>query len=86
MKDLSIIANMRKAARDRQLTTIGGGVFAPVEVAQAADILELAPELVKALRTIAESEEYHGETVVCDFESLQSVARAVLAKVSEVTA
>lgn len=37
-------------------------------------------ELLTALRTIATSEEHDGETVVCDFETLQSVARAAIAK------
>lgn len=35
--------------------------------------------LLAALKTISDSEEYHGETVVCDFETLQSVARAAIA-------
>ncbi len=49
MSALPIIANLRKAARDRSLTTIGGGVFAPAEVEQAARLLEAVPELVAAL-------------------------------------
>ena len=45
---------------------------------------ELVDRLKEALRVIADSEEYHGETVVCDFETLQSVARAALADAKEV--
>lgn len=37
-------------------------------------------ECVEALRTIVDSEEYHGDLVVCDFDTLQGVARAALAK------
>ena len=37
-------------------------------------------EAVEALKTIVDSEEFHGDTVVCDFESLQSVARHALEK------
>jgi len=37
-------------------------------------------EVVRALETIVSSEEFHGDTVVCDFESLQSVARYALEK------
>lgn len=39
---------------------------------------EVNPKLVNALRTIADSEEFHGDSFVCDFASLQSVARAAL--------
>lgn len=39
---------------------------------------EASPKLVNALRTIADSEEFHGDSFVCDFSSLQSVARAAL--------
>ncbi len=53
MSALPIIANLRKAARDRSLTTIGGGVFAPAEVEQAARLLEAVPELVAALESCA---------------------------------
>lgn len=35
--------------------------------------------LKDALRLITNCEEYHGDTIVCDFETLQSVARAALA-------
>jgi len=35
-------------------------------------------DLEHALQTIADSEEYHGDSFVCDFESLQSVARKAL--------
>ena len=37
-------------------------------------------EAVRVLETIANSEEYHGETVVCDFNSLLNVANHALAK------
>jgi hypothetical protein len=37
-------------------------------------------ELELTLRVIAESEEYHGDTVVCDFETLRGVARAAIQK------
>jgi hypothetical protein len=35
-------------------------------------------KLKTALHIIAVSEEHHGETVVCDFDTLQSVARAAI--------
>jgi hypothetical protein len=50
-------------------------------VSQAnACLIAAAPTLLEALRVIAESEEYHGDTVICDFETLQNVARAAIAK------
>lgn len=35
-------------------------------------------DLEHALQIIADSEEYHGDSFVCDFDSLQSVARNAL--------
>ncbi len=84
MKDLPIIANLRKAARDRQLTTIGGGVFAPVEVAQAADILELAPDLCQMVEVLRmELEQLHAHHYPkceggCPADSYLNAAKAVL--------
>ena len=45
-----------------------------------ARLIAAAPDLLAALRLILESEETHGDSVVCDFETLQSVARAAVAK------
>ena len=36
--------------------------------------------LLAALEAIANSEEFHGDSFVCDFDTLQSVARAAIAK------
>ena len=49
----------------------------------AAEIAELKrqrDELLAAMKTIANSEEFHGDSFICDFDSLQSVARASIAK------
>ena len=43
---------------------------------------EAITELVDALRIIAESEEYHGDSFVCDFYTLQTVARSAIDKVT----
>jgi hypothetical protein len=45
-----------------------------------ARLFAAAPELLAALQTIADSEETAGESFVCDFSTLQSVARAAIAK------
>ena len=37
-------------------------------------------ELLAALEVIAASEEFHGDSFVCDFETLQGVARDSIAK------
>ncbi len=45
-----------------------------------ACLIAAAPDLLAALETIANSEEYNGDSFVCDFQTLQSVARAALRK------
>lgn len=42
------------------------------------EALSYISDLKHALQTIADSEEYHGDSFVCDFDSLQSVARNAL--------
>lgn len=37
--------------------------------------------LLAALRTIANSEQIEGDTIVCDFDTLQGVARSAIAKI-----
>lgn len=45
-----------------------------------ARLIAAAPDMLAALERIANSEEYHGDLFVCDFETLQNVARAAIAK------
>jgi hypothetical protein len=45
-----------------------------------ARLISAAPDLLAALQTIADSEEYSGDSFVCDFQTLQAVARAAIAK------
>lgn len=45
-----------------------------------ARIIAAAPDLLAALQTIADSEPFDGESFVCDFETVQGIARAALAK------
>jgi len=45
-----------------------------------ARLMAAAPVLLAALRVIANSEELSGDTIVCDFATLQSVARAAIAR------
>ena len=45
-----------------------------------ARLIAAAPELLAALKTIANSEELKTGTFVCDFQTLQGVARAAIAK------
>ena len=45
-----------------------------------ARLIAAAPDLLAALERIANSEEYHGDAFSCDFETLQNVARAAIAK------
>lgn len=66
---------------DRITTEDGAPVFVGRFVNyDNARLIAAAPDLLAALRLILESEETHGDSVVCDFETLQSVARAAVAK------
>ena len=44
------------------------------------ELVEMNKELLEALEVIAASEEFHGDSFVCDFETLQRVARDSIAK------
>ena len=44
------------------------------------ELVEMNKELLAALEVIAASEEFHGGSFVCDFETLQGVAREAIAK------
>ena len=46
-------------------------------------LIAAAPELLEALQTIADSEEFNGDSFVCDFQTLQGVARAAIAKATQ---
>lgn len=45
-----------------------------------ADVLNQCDEPLAALEIIVASEEFHGDSFVCDFGTLQGVARAAIAK------
>jgi len=45
-----------------------------------APLIAAAPDMLAALETIAKSERLETGTFVCDFDTLQSVARAAVAK------
>jgi hypothetical protein len=53
---------------------------AVAEVRREADALLIAaaPKLVRALRLIAEAEPMDGDTIVCDFDTLQGLAADAL--------
>ena len=44
------------------------------------ELVAMNKELLAALEVIAASEEFHGDSFVCDFETLQGVARDSIAK------
>ena len=48
--------------------------------AEIAELKRQRDELLAAMKTIANSEEFHGDSFICDFDSQQSVARASIAK------
>jgi hypothetical protein len=47
---MTLIANLRHAARNRETVTIGGGEFGPAELLEAARVLELHSQLLGALK------------------------------------
>ncbi len=44
------------------------------------ELVQMNHELLAALEIIVASEEFHGDSFVCDFGTLQGVARAAIAK------
>lgn len=53
---MTLIANLRHAARNRETVVIGGGEFGPAELAEAARVLELHSRLVSTLGQIVGQE------------------------------
>lgn len=49
-----------------------------VNVDANGEVIVVECKLKKALRTIVDSEEYHGDSFACDFDTLQGIARAAL--------
>jgi hypothetical protein len=47
---LTIISNLRHAARNRETVVIGGGEFNAKELSQAANVLEQHGQLLEALK------------------------------------
>lgn len=45
-----------------------------------ARLIAAAPDMLAALEAIAEAEEFDGDSFVCDFQTLQGIARAAMAK------
>lgn len=45
-----------------------------------AALVAAAPDLLAALKSIAGAEEMHGDSFVCDFHTLQSIARHAIRK------
>lgn len=62
-----------------ELAVENGGMKAVIGFAR--DLERQRDQLLEALKVIVESEQCDGETVVCDFETLQSVARYAIASV-----
>ena len=49
-------------------------------IRMAEDMHKMNKGLLEALEVIAASEEFHGDSFVCDFETLQRVSRDSIAK------
>lgn len=49
-------------------------------IGMAENMHKMNKELLEALEVIAASEEFHGDSFVCDYETLQGVARDSIAK------
>jgi len=52
----------------------------PAEGARIAALMAAAPDLLAALETIANSEPLDTDAFICDFDTLQSVARAAISR------
>jgi hypothetical protein len=81
----AIIANMRKAARDRETVTIGGGVFTPTELLVAALAIEHVNLMLSVLVRAKDAIEALDGTSV-EHEKLVDDYRAAIAEVTGVPA
>ena len=63
-------------------TDIAEDYYAPIchAINSHDELVAMNKELLAALEVIAASEEFHGGSFVCDFETLQGVAREAIAK------
>lgn len=57
---MTLIANLRHAASNRETVLVGGGEFGPTELRHAADLLEAAPFMLDALRALLDMPEFDG--------------------------
>jgi len=57
---MTLIANLRHAARNHETVLVGGGEFGPTELRHAADLLEAAPFMLDALRALLDMPEFDG--------------------------
>ncbi len=57
------------------------GAFVADTDAHNAYLIAAAPDMLAALWDIVDAEEHDGDASVCDFQTLQAIARATIAKV-----
>ena len=76
---MSMAGNLRYAARNQQSVEIGGGIFTPAELAEAAKQIDSAEKLLAHLEKAVKSLEW-AATVIGDMppkcEYLESLAEA----------
>lgn len=84
---ITIVSNLRHAARNRESVEIGGGHFRGGELSQAADLIELSSELAELLKksqrlglTFYRGNAYISVAYIEEQERLNALIKAALAK------
>lgn len=66
--------------RITNLVDPNGDICGSVDITEGESADPVREELLAAMQIIANSEEYHGDSFVCDFQTLQGVASAAIDK------
>jgi hypothetical protein len=68
------------AGRNTHICTVSVSGLPPETVEANLLLIRAAPDMLAALWDIVDAEEHDGDASVCDFQTLQAIARAAIAR------